>query len=123
MNATWIVGLVFAAGSAVADGDSDAPDPACETRIRKLVEQLGDARYPVRESAQKALLNEGESILPILDKLGPIADAEVRQRLAGIRKILGRRELLVTWDSAAKHTRAMNAPPESLLIAGRVQVV
>src|SRR5262249_15949812 len=104
MNATWIVGLVFAASSAVADGD--ASDPACEARIRKLVEQLGDARYTVRESAQKALLKHGESILPIIDKLAPIADAEVRHRIAAIRKILCRRELLVTWDHAAHPARA-----------------
>src|SRR5262245_25651746 len=125
-NTIALVALLFA-GPVLAE-DEPPPDAASEARIQKLVEQLGDARYPVREGAQKALLKEGESVLPILEKLGPVADPEVRRRLDGIRKALSRCQLVVTWDHTATRAPLINAPPGSLgaqllFLSGRVQVV
>ena len=71
---------------------------AREERVRALVRQLGDARYRERESAHKALLKEGEKILPLLDKLPPARDFEIRSRLDAIRDRLTRTELVMAWD-------------------------
>src|SRR5262245_53028677 len=122
-NTIALVALLFA-GPVLAE-DEPPPDAASEARIQKLVEQLGDARYPVREGAQKALLKEGESILPILDKLGPVTDPEVRRRLDRIRKALSRCQLVVTWDPTATRTPLINAPPgpQPFFLSGRVQVI
>jgi hypothetical protein len=61
---------------------------AREERVRALVKQLGDARYREREKAQEALLRQGPSVLPILEKLGATRDPEINDRLAKIRRAL-----------------------------------
>src|SRR5262245_2869914 len=121
-NTISLFTLMLSAGMALAEEEVPT-DAASEARVKKLVEQLGDTRYPLRESAQKALLKEGERILPILEKLGPVADPEVRRRLDGIRRVLSRRELVVAWDAQTKQAPAINAPPGPFLLTGRVQIV
>jgi hypothetical protein len=49
--------------------------------VKELVKQLGDAKFAVREEAQRELLKRGEEIVPELDKLAKGVDAETAERL------------------------------------------
>jgi hypothetical protein len=59
--------------------------PPNADELAKLVSQLGDAKFAVREAAQRQLLKYGEAIVPELDKLAKTADAETADRLRKIR--------------------------------------
>lgn len=59
--------------------------PEWEKHVISLVEKLGHAEYQQREAAHRALLKEGPAILPVLDKLGPQTDLEIRSRLRRLR--------------------------------------
>lgn len=66
----------------VASGTAGAADPPT---VADLVRQLGDAKFAVREAAQRELLTRGEGIVPELDRLSKGADAETADRLAKVR--------------------------------------
>src|SRR4051812_42415378 len=83
--------LVFPAGLAVAE------DPEWEKQVLSLVQRLGSEKYPEREAAQKALLQQGSKVVSVLEKLAPPNDPEIRIRLARIRDELTRYELSSTW--------------------------
>ena len=57
-------------------------------KVTRLIEDLGDPRYKKREAAQRALLQLGPRILPILGELATPADLEVRIRLRYVLKSL-----------------------------------
>lgn len=60
----------------------DADDKA---RVAGLIAQLGDEDFARREAAQRALVAEGERLVPLIDALPPVDDAEVGLRLKRIR--------------------------------------
>ena len=77
---------VVPAGAWAADGAASRPD--LEKQVCALVRQLADADFARREAAEKALLRLGDGVVPVLDRLGPQEDAEVRTRLARVRRAL-----------------------------------
>lgn len=84
-SAVLAMGLPFPL-SAQGPSSEDKPEGAeWEKRIASLVEKLGHDEYTRREAAQRALLEEGPRILPVLDKLGPPTDPEIQFRLRRIR--------------------------------------
>jgi hypothetical protein len=74
------------AGAGAAGAASSRPD--LEKQVRALVRQLGDPEFARREAAERELLRLGEAVVPVLDRLGPQDDAEVRTRLARVRRAL-----------------------------------
>ncbi|MCH7726639.1 MAG: hypothetical protein IH991_09200 [Planctomycetes bacterium] len=57
--------------------------------IRRLIRELDDDKFPVREAAWKALNNEGPAALPLLEAaLKQAASAEVRFRVRSLIKRL-----------------------------------
>jgi hypothetical protein len=81
--------LILAAG---AGGQAAGPPERqrFEQQVAALVRQLGDDDFERREAAQRALLRLGPDILPVVEKLGPQEDEEVRQRLHRIhRRLVG----------------------------------
>jgi hypothetical protein len=61
--------------------------------VGDLVRQLGDSKFAVREAAQRQLAEQGEKIVPELDRLAKNADAETNDRIAKIRyKLVGYKE-------------------------------
>ncbi|GEM_PF-3318632 len=61
------------------------PAPAGQPRIEALIRQLGDASFAKREAAAKALLAEGDAIVPLLDRARQGADLELSRRIDRIR--------------------------------------
>ena len=57
-----------------------APDEARATAIKKLIQQLGDDRFAVRENAHAALIAIGRPALPALLEARKSEDIEVRHR-------------------------------------------
>jgi hypothetical protein len=53
--------------------------------VADLVKQLGDDKFARREAAQKEMLRRGDAIVPELDRLTKVSDAETAER---IRKVL-----------------------------------
>jgi hypothetical protein len=82
----WGLLTVVAPPGAAADGALSRPD--LEKQVPALVRQLADTEFARREAAEKALLRLGAEVVPVLDKLGPHEDAEVRTRLARVRRAL-----------------------------------
>jgi hypothetical protein len=70
--------LVFAALGLSADVEKPAAPTAAE--IQRLVQQLGDESFDVREKASEAIVKLGISALPHLEKAEKAEDAEVRIR-------------------------------------------
>ena len=66
----------------VLGGVSRADNPVTPA---DLVKQLGDPRFARREAAQKELLRRGEGIVPELERLAKIADAETADRIGKVR--------------------------------------
>lgn len=56
-----------------------------EARVKGLIRQLGDASFAKREAATKALLVEGDAIVPLLDRARKDADLELSRRIDRIR--------------------------------------
>jgi hypothetical protein len=56
--------------------------------VEKLVRDLGDDHYPVREAASTKLTLIGEPALPLLEKALKSDDAEVRRRAADIKETI-----------------------------------
>ncbi|MFO0807975.1 MAG: HEAT repeat domain-containing protein [Gemmataceae bacterium] len=74
------LGLAFLVGSATAPVWADTPADTPPS-IEKLIAQLGDGNFKVREAATKALAERAEKALPIMRKAQPHPDAETRTRL------------------------------------------
>lgn len=72
---TWALVLIFAALSPAAD----APKPT-DVEIERLVQQLGDEAFEVREKASEAIVKLGVPALPFLEKAAKSDDAEIRIR-------------------------------------------
>jgi hypothetical protein len=77
--------LVLACGVSTGAGDPAESMPDWQPRIEALIQQLGDVSFAKREAATKALLAEGEKIVPLLDKARKDADLETARRLERIR--------------------------------------
>lgn len=70
----------------------DKPEESIGDRIRRLVEELGDDSYQIREKAQKALEKIGKPALEALKKAYKSADLEVTSRAEElIEKITGKK--------------------------------
>ena len=70
-----------------AQGGAQPPND-WEPRVRALVRQLGDPSYAKREAATKALLAEGDKIVPLIDQARDRADLELARRIDRIRSQL-----------------------------------
>src|SRR5947209_6032323 len=66
--------------------------------IPRLVEQLGDDSFDLREAASKALDKIGEAALPHLRKALQSADLEVRQRASKLVEVIAARARAATLD-------------------------
>jgi outer membrane protein assembly factor BamB len=85
---TVVVGLALAglAGATVAQTTQKAD----ESRIQKLVAQLGDNDFSVREAATKELAAIGPDALPAVKKAAASSDPEVAQRAATVVSQIGK---------------------------------
>ncbi len=88
-----VVLLVLGFGGAVSTSAfparPDRPDEdERERRVASLVRQLGDGTFERREAAQRALEQMGPDVLPVIEKLGPQQDPEIRARLGRLRREL-----------------------------------
>jgi hypothetical protein len=81
-----VLGCSLLAGTMASVGPAAPPD--LEAKVKALVRQLGDEEFARREAAQEALRKLGPDIVPILDRLGPPLDAEVRSRLDRLHRDL-----------------------------------
>ena len=77
----WLAALCGAALAAAARAEPPAPVPAPDAAFDKLIEQLGDADYRVRDEASRALKEAGLKALPALRQAVNHPDAEVRLRV------------------------------------------
>jgi hypothetical protein len=71
-----LIAVALTAGTVCADSPAG---------VEELVRQLGDAKFAVREAAQRELIKRGEGIVPELDKLTKGVDAETAERLRKVR--------------------------------------
>jgi hypothetical protein len=79
----------------------EAPSAAdLEKQVKALVRQLRDDDFRQRQDAHRALVRLGPDVVPILDNLGPPADAEVRRHLQQIRQgwSASRTTFAMTWE-------------------------
>jgi hypothetical protein len=60
-------------------------------KVAKLIEQLGDVKFAVREQAHGELLQLGNSVLPALKAAANHPDQETRDRIAELRKSIEER--------------------------------
>jgi hypothetical protein len=108
----------------VASAHESATDAALEKQVGVLVKQLGDSSHRRREAAQKALIDAGEKILPILDAVSPAQELEVRVRLAKIRERLEPRDRLVlAWEPAVQLVEDTVSKQRMPILRGRVQLI
>jgi RNA polymerase sigma factor (sigma-70 family) len=70
--------------------DKPPADKLSRTEIRKLIDDLGDPLFQVREQAMRRLLAAGKSVLPALKAALPTAQLETRRRLEKIIEELGK---------------------------------
>jgi hypothetical protein len=77
-----ILGLVVGLSLLVCRSSSPATEqPPAPLPVERLIEQLGDPDYRVRDAASRALANLGPGVLPALRKAQSHSDPEVRRRL------------------------------------------
>src|SRR5579884_2510033 len=81
-----LVGLPSALLSAAAP-----PAGPSSARVARLIGQLGDDDFSVREAATARLMRAGEAELPALHKALASADPEVRRRAGRIVAVIERR--------------------------------
>ena len=75
---------IFLAGSLLGADDAK-PAADWQPRIEALIRQLGDASFAKRQAATKALIAEGDAIVPLLDRARKNADLELARRIDRIR--------------------------------------
>jgi len=66
-----------------------AVDAQEQADYSKLIEQLGDEQYDVREAAERALTRAGDGAIPAVERALTHADAEVRHRAKRLARKLG----------------------------------
>lgn len=106
MKYSWIFGFALVLGSvpfALAQDAADETKPAAakeekeeaakpteglEEKVKVLVKQLDSTEQAKREEAEKALVELGPEVVPLLPSVGPKTPAEVKNRLARIRSAL-----------------------------------
>lgn len=76
LTALFALSLCGAAASAAAP----PPRPLGTPEVRRLIEQLGDRDFRVRERAERLLMAEGSAALPLLRKAMGSPDPEIRRR-------------------------------------------
>jgi hypothetical protein len=117
----------------VADGtglDLKGKDESKELlQVDKLIKDLGDSRYRVRESATLMLRLAGEPVLPMLEKASASNDLEVARRAKKLRAQISeaaaarRKELLEKdWLSRFRPTFALIANAEKR-VGRRIDVI
>jgi hypothetical protein len=89
---TLLGGLVLVPAGAVRAADVAGTSPL--PPIEKLIAQLGDRNFRVREAAGRALEARGEESLPVLRKAGAGADPEIRRRVEVLTQRIERSVLL-----------------------------
>lgn len=72
--------LACLAVAPAARAEQAATPPAVTEEVRKLVQDLGDARFPVRQRATERLRVVGLAALPALEEAAQDGDPEVRAR-------------------------------------------
>lgn len=119
MTALLVVGAVF------SRPDTDDSNSAWEARVEGLIKQLGDASFAKRDAATKALLAEGDSIVPLLDRARVGADLELSRRIDRIRtQLVGYiRDLTDFLQSlpATDERQLPPIPPEMVTMVGANQ--
>ena len=79
--AKFIVGvLAFLVLVVPASAQADKKKPPTQKEIVELVTKLSDAKFTVREQAQKALIEIGRPALPELRKAADAPDVEMQMR-------------------------------------------
>lgn len=64
---------------------TDESSPAWEARVQGLIKQLGGPSFAKRDAAMKALIAEGDRIIPLIDRARIGADLELSRRIDRIR--------------------------------------
>lgn len=100
----------IALSCAVALFLADIPAGPSETALRALVEQLGAQSYRQRANAEKAIVELGPRILPLLNNIETAGDLETATRLKRIRRALDRYEVSATWDDQVRFSPAGLTP-------------
>src|SRR5262245_49192632 len=95
--------------------------PPSSDELAKLVAQLGDSKFAIREAAQRALLKYGEAIVPELDKLTKSADAEAADRLRKIRyELIGYKDDILRLVGDIPFSKDSAPPPLSPELLGLI---
>ena len=83
--ATISLQLAITWGMLAIPDSAAKPTSDWQPRVQALIRQLGDPSFAKREAAAKALLAEGDKIVPLLDKARASADLEMARRIDRIR--------------------------------------
>ncbi len=75
---------MLVAGAVLSWQNTDE-SPAWEARVQGLIKQLGDPSFAKRDAATKALMAEGDKIIPYIDRARVGADLELSRRIDRIR--------------------------------------
>lgn len=93
-------------------------------RVNHLVAHLGHPQYEQREQAHRKLLELGEDVLPVLEKLDQPGDLEVRWRLRSVIKKFRRDPLVGTqWRIEATSKANVRSKTIEFLPDGKFRVV
>jgi hypothetical protein len=89
------------------------PPDQVQTKVYKLIAQLGSETYNDRKDAQKQLERMGPTIIPILKKHEKSKDPEIRQRI---------QQLLGTLGEEHSSTVAPMAPPVPQMMNYQIRI-
>jgi hypothetical protein len=119
----WAFVAVLAAAGGIALGQTTRP--AAPGEVARLIGQLGDGEYSVREAASRRLVELGEAARPALQAAMAEGDDEVRQRarsvLFAISELTPQRQAEIAASVAKAYARAdyVAAAREQELLARR----
>ena len=100
---TWLL----AASAAVGAGQPATSASPANERIDALIRQLGDPSFARRSAATKALVAEGEKIVPLLERARKGADLELIRRIDRIRyQVIGYQDDLTAFLSGYTDAKA-----------------
>src|SRR5262245_59215286 len=107
--------------SAGSPGQSVENQPAPSPQeVQELVKKLGSSKYAERQAAQKALLELGHDVVPVLDQFKDVPDVETRIRLEKIRyQLVGWAEEILRY----LETQASRYDDKSPEVPGHIKTV
>jgi hypothetical protein len=92
--ARWLVVLLMAAASAFAEDAKPVDQPLKPEEVKRLVGELGNDDYAVRDNASRQLMQAGEEALEAVAAAREADDAEIASRARKIYEALSQRVLV-----------------------------